>query len=170
MLPLLLHVINQPNQPTKQPTQPTAITDLPPQATTKRSALLEFIQQQSGVATLLDVRRTEGYDAHKAVDALLDSADVRKWMGASDKVCREVLWTRRGMRAGQMEPCGCGWHFWFAAGRLRQSDLSDIFHFDVLCLVCCAVPSNLLALCVVPLSLLCAAAEGAAVQQLFECC
>lgn len=48
--------------------------------------MLEYIQQASGVATLLDVRRTEAYDAAKAVDALLDSAAVRAWMGASNQV------------------------------------------------------------------------------------
>lgn len=57
------------------------------QATSKRSELLAFIQEQAGVATLLDVRRSEAYDAGKTVDALLDSADVRAWMGATSKVC-----------------------------------------------------------------------------------
>jgi hypothetical protein len=38
------------------------------------------------VATLLDVRRTEAYDAAKAVDTLLDSAALRAWMGASNQV------------------------------------------------------------------------------------
>lgn len=56
------------------------------QATRRRSELLEYIQQASGVATLLDVRRTEAYDAAKAVDTLLDSAAVRAWMGASNQV------------------------------------------------------------------------------------
>jgi hypothetical protein len=58
-----------------------------PQATSKRSDLLEFIQQEAGVATLLDVRRGEAYDAAKSVDALLNSPAVRDWMRASTKVC-----------------------------------------------------------------------------------
>lgn len=59
------------------------------QATTKRSELLEFIQQESGVATLFDVRRTESYDAAKVVDVLLNSSEVRQWIGASNEVWTE---------------------------------------------------------------------------------
>lgn len=57
-----------------------------PQATSKRSDLLEFIQLESGVATLFDVRRNESYDAGKTVDALLSSAEVRNWMRATNQV------------------------------------------------------------------------------------
>jgi hypothetical protein len=56
------------------------------QATRARSQLLEFIQQESGVATLLDVRRTESYDAAKTVDVLLNSSEARQWMGVSNEV------------------------------------------------------------------------------------
>lgn len=56
------------------------------QATSSRSQLLEYIQQEAGVATLLDVRRTQGYDAAKAVDALLDSPAARQWMRAAPQV------------------------------------------------------------------------------------
>jgi hypothetical protein len=59
------------------------------QATRKRTELLEFIQQESGVATLLDVRRAESYDAAKTVDVLLNSSKVRQWMGASNEVRTE---------------------------------------------------------------------------------
>jgi hypothetical protein len=61
----------------------------PLQATRKRSALLDFIAQEAGLATLLDVRRTEGYDAAKAVDKLLDAAVTRAWMRASTQVRRK---------------------------------------------------------------------------------
>lgn len=56
------------------------------QATSKRSDLLEFIQLESGVATLFDVRRNESYDASKSVDKLLSSAEVRNWMRATNQV------------------------------------------------------------------------------------
>jgi len=56
------------------------------QVTSARSQLLEYIQQEAGVATLLDVRRTQAYDAAKAVDALLDSPAARQWMRAAPQV------------------------------------------------------------------------------------
>lgn len=66
----------------------------PLQATSKRSELLEFIQQEAGVASLLDVRRSEAYDAAKSVDALLNSPAVRDWLRASPKVGTRVCTAR----------------------------------------------------------------------------
>lgn len=77
-------------------------------ATSKRSDLLEFIQRESGAATLLDVRRGEAYDAAKSVDALLNSPAVRDWMRASTKAadyssCSAVV--ERVMAADVMRSC-----------------------------------------------------------------
>lgn len=78
------------------------------QVTSARSQLLEYIQQEAGVATLLDVRRTQAYDAAKAVDALLDSPAARQWMRAAPQApsyhsCSEVI--ERVMAADVMRSC-----------------------------------------------------------------
>jgi hypothetical protein len=48
-------------------------------ATKLRENLVSMIQNTSGVASLLDVRRQQGYDPSNAVDAFLNRQDVRPW-------------------------------------------------------------------------------------------
>ncbi len=45
-----------------------------------------YISKVSGAATLFDVRRSEDYDASKAVDRLLNRSDVKTVMQADPKV------------------------------------------------------------------------------------
>ncbi|KAF6252931.1 Alpha/Beta hydrolase protein [Scenedesmus sp. NREL 46B-D3] len=65
------------------------------EAAQMRSRLLEFIEQASGVATLLDIRRTAAYDSAAAVQALLNSAEVKAVMSADVSIdyasCSEVV-------------------------------------------------------------------------------
>lgn len=77
------------------------------QATSKRSELLDFIQQEAGVASLLDVRRSEAYDAAKSVDALLNSPAVRDWMRASPQVGTCVQRVRTSIHAQTRTSCCC---------------------------------------------------------------
>jgi vitellogenic carboxypeptidase-like protein len=56
------------------------------EAAQMRSRLLEFIEQASGVATLLDIRRTAAYDSAEAVQALLNSTEVKAVMSADVSV------------------------------------------------------------------------------------
>uniref|UniRef100_A0A383V966 Carboxypeptidase n=1 Tax=Tetradesmus obliquus TaxID=3088 RepID=A0A383V966_TETOB len=52
------------------------------EAAQMRSRLLQFIEQASGVATLLDIRRTAVYDSAEAVQSLLNSTEVKALMSA----------------------------------------------------------------------------------------
>jgi vitellogenic carboxypeptidase-like protein len=56
------------------------------EAAQMRSRLLEFIEQASGVATLLDIRRTAVYDSAEAVQTLLNSTEVKAVMSADASV------------------------------------------------------------------------------------
>jgi vitellogenic carboxypeptidase-like protein len=56
------------------------------EAAQMRSRLLEFIEQASGVATLLDIRRTAAYDSAEAVQTLLNSTEVKAVMHADASV------------------------------------------------------------------------------------
>jgi vitellogenic carboxypeptidase-like protein len=56
------------------------------EAAQMRSRLLQFIEQASGVATLLDIRRTAVYDSAEAVQSLLNSTEVKAVMGADPSI------------------------------------------------------------------------------------
>jgi vitellogenic carboxypeptidase-like protein len=56
------------------------------EAAQMRSRLLQFIEQASGVATLLDIRRTAAYDSAQAVQTLLNSTEVKAVMRADASV------------------------------------------------------------------------------------
>ncbi|WIA07938.1 hypothetical protein OEZ85_007415 [Tetradesmus obliquus] len=56
------------------------------EAAQMRSRLLQFIEQASGVATLLDIRRTAVYDSAEAVQSLLNSTEVKALMSADASV------------------------------------------------------------------------------------
>lgn len=57
-----------------------------PQAADKRSQLIDYIQNASGVATLLDIRRTAQYDPGERVQQLLNSSEYKTMMQADPRV------------------------------------------------------------------------------------
>ena len=74
------------------------------EASRHRELLLAYLQQESGVGTLLDTRRAREYDADNLVDQYLNQKDVQvpPWHPASPMVCKKSLVLDK--------PCGC--HCW----------------------------------------------------------